>query len=52
MVGENPFEQHCETELNKIALPTAFQELDLKKTIDSKSGSKGDFIYIGNDERG
>lgn len=43
MIGET-LEQHCETEFNKlraIAFPNAFFEKD----NDSKTGSKGDFIF-------
>ena len=43
MVGET-LEQHCETEFNKLRA-TAFQRAYFEKDNDSKSGSKGDFIY-------
>ncbi|KKR04333.1 MAG: hypothetical protein UT30_C0009G0043 [Candidatus Uhrbacteria bacterium GW2011_GWF2_39_13] len=50
MVGET-LEQHCEFEFNKLratAFPTAYFEKD----NDSKSGSKGDYIYRETDEAG
>jgi len=50
MLGET-LEQHCETEFNKlraIAFPKAYFEKD----NDSKTGSKGDFIYRELDEFG
>jgi hypothetical protein len=50
MLGET-LEQHCETEFNKlraIAFPRAYFEKD----NDSKTGSKGDFIYRELDEFG
>lgn len=50
MVGET-LEQHCETEFNKLRA-TAFQKAYFEKDNDSKSGSKGDFIYRENDEAG
>jgi hypothetical protein len=43
MLGET-LEQHCETEFNKLRA-TAFQKAYFEKDNDSKSGSKGDFIY-------
>ncbi|MHB8259596.1 MAG: DUF2130 domain-containing protein [Bacteroidia bacterium] len=50
MVGET-LEQHCETEFNKLRA-TAFQKAYFEKDNDSKSGSKGDFIYKETDEVG
>lgn len=50
MLGET-LEQHCETEFDKLR-PTAFQEAYFEKDNDSKSGSKGDFIYKETDELG
>jgi len=50
MVGET-LEQHCETEFNKIRA-TAFQQAYFEKDNDSKSGSKGDYIYREKDETG
>ena len=50
MVGET-LEQHCEVEFNKLRA-TAFQNAYFEKDNDSKSGSKGDFIYRENDEAG
>ncbi len=50
MLGET-LEQHCETEFNKLRA-TAFQKAYFEKDTDSKSGSKGDFIYRENDEAG
>lgn len=50
MVGET-LEQHCETEFNKLRA-TAFQKAYFEKDNDSKSGSKGDFIYRENDDAG
>ncbi len=50
MLGET-LEQHCETEFNKLRA-TAFQKAYFEKDNDSKSGSKGDFIYKENDESG
>jgi hypothetical protein len=43
MVGET-LEQHCETEFNKLRA-TAFQNAYFEKDNDSKTGSKGDYIY-------
>jgi len=48
MIGES-LEQHCETEFNKLRA-TAFQNAYFKKDNDTKSGSKGDFIYRDFDE--
>ncbi len=50
MIGET-LEQHCETEFNKLRA-TAFQKAYFEKDNDSKSGSKGDFIYRENDDHG
>lgn len=50
MIGET-LEQHCETEFNKLRA-TAFQRSYFEKDNDSKSGSKGDFIYRETDEAG
>jgi hypothetical protein len=48
MIGES-LEQHCETEFNKLRA-TAFQNANFEKDNDTKSGSKGDFIYRDFDE--
>jgi hypothetical protein len=50
MLGET-LEQHCETEFNKLR-STAFQRAYFEKDNDSRSGSKGDFIYRETDEFG
>lgn len=50
MLGET-LEQHCETEFNKLRA-TAFQKAYFEKDNDSKSGSKGDFIYKESDDAG
>jgi hypothetical protein len=50
MLGET-LEQHCEIEFNKLRA-TAFQRAYFEKDNDSKSGSKGDFIYRETDETG
>ena len=50
MVGET-LEQHCETEFNKLRA-TGFQNAYFEKDNDSKSGSKGDYIYRETDEAG
>lgn len=50
MIGET-LEQHCETEFNKLRA-TAFQNAYFEKDNDSKTGSKGDFIYKESDESG
>lgn len=50
MIGET-LEQHCETEFNKLRA-TAFQKAYFEKDNDSRSGSKGDFIYRETDEAG
>ena len=48
MVGET-LEQHCETEFNRIRA-TAFSRAYFEKDNDSKSGSKGDYIFRDSDE--
>ncbi|WP_379965798.1 DUF2130 domain-containing protein [Epilithonimonas sp. UC225_85] len=50
MLGET-LEQHCEIEFNKLRA-TAFQNVYFEKDNDSKSGSKGDFIYREFDDSG
>lgn len=50
MIGET-LEQHCETEFNKLRA-TAFQRAYFEKDNDTKSGSKGDFIFRETDEAG
>jgi len=50
MVGET-LEQHCEIEFNKLRA-TAFPKAYFEKDNDSKSGSKGDFIYREFDDAG
>jgi hypothetical protein len=50
MIGET-LELHCETEFNKLR-STAFQNAYFEKDNDSKSGTKGDYIYRENDEHG
>lgn len=50
MIGET-LEQHCEAEFNKLRA-TAFQNAYFEKDNDSKSGSKGDFIYREMDDAG
>ena len=50
MVGES-LEQHCEIEFNKLRA-TAFRTAYFEKDNDSKSGSKGDYIYRETDEAG
>lgn len=50
MIGET-LEQHCENEFNKLRA-TAFKNAYFEKDNDSKSGSKGDFIYKESDEYG
>jgi hypothetical protein len=50
MLGET-LEQHCEIEFNKLRA-TAFQKAYFEKDNDSKSGSKGDFIYRETDDAG
>jgi hypothetical protein len=50
MIGES-LEQHCEIEFNKLR-STAFQNAYFEKDNDSKTGSKGDFIFKENDVHG
>ncbi|PKL80704.1 MAG: DUF2130 domain-containing protein [Ignavibacteriae bacterium HGW-Ignavibacteriae-4] len=50
MIGET-LELHCENEFNKLR-STAFQQAYFEKDNDSKSGSKGDYIYRETDEAG
>lgn len=50
MIGES-LEQHCEIEFNKLR-SSAFQNAYFEKDNDSKSGSKGDFIFKENDVNG
>lgn len=50
MVGES-LEQHCEIEFNKLRA-TGFQNAYFEKDTDSRSGSKGDYIYRESDEEG
>lgn len=50
MVGES-LEQHCEVEFNKLRA-TGFQNAYFEKDNDSRSGSKGDYIYRETDEAG
>ena len=50
MVGET-LEQHCETEFNKLRA-TGFQNAYFEKDNDSKTGSKGDYIYRETDKSG
>ena len=47
MIGET-LEMHCETEFNKIRA-TAFPNAYFEKDNDSKTGSKGDYIYRESD---
>jgi hypothetical protein len=50
MLGES-LEQHCEIEFNKLR-SSAFQNAYFEKDNDSRTGSKGDFIFRENDEHG
>lgn len=50
MVGET-LEQHCETEFNKLRA-TGFQNAYFEKDNDSKTGSKGDYVYRETNETG
>jgi hypothetical protein len=50
MIGET-LEQHCEIEFNKLRA-TAFQKAYFEKDNDSKTGSKGDYIYRETDDAG
>lgn len=48
MVGET-LEQHCETEFNRIRA-TAFPRAYFEKDNDTRTGSKGDYIFRDTDE--
>lgn len=48
MVGET-LEQHCETEFNRIRA-TAFPKAYFEKDNDSRTGSKGDYIFKETDD--
>jgi hypothetical protein len=50
MIGES-LEQHCEVEFNKLRA-TAFPNAYFEKDNDTKTGSKGDYIYRETDELG
>lgn len=50
MVGET-LEQHCETEFNRIRA-MAFPRAYFEKDNDSRTGSKGDYIFRDSDEVG
>ena len=50
MIGET-LELHCENEFNKLR-STAFPKAYFEKDNDSRSGSKGDYIYRENDDHG
>lgn len=50
MLGET-LELHCEIEFNKLRA-TAFQKSHFEKDNDSKTGSKGDYIFKETDEFG
>ena len=50
MVGET-LEQHCEIEFNKLRA-TAFKNAYFEKDNDSRSGSKGDYVYRETDVAG
>lgn len=50
MIGET-LEQHCETEFNRLRA-TGFQQAYFEKDNDSRTGSKGDYIYRETDEAG
>lgn len=50
MLGES-LEQHCEVEFNKLRA-TGFQNAYFEKDNDSRSGSKGDYIYRETDDAG
>lgn len=50
MVGET-LEQHCQTEFNRLRA-TAFKDAYFEKDNDTRTGSKGDYIYRENDENG
>jgi len=50
MLGET-LEQHCETSFNQLRA-TGFQNAYFEKDNDTKTGSKGDYIYRETDEMG
>jgi len=50
MIGQS-LEQHCEVEFNRLRA-TGFQNAYFEKDNDSKSGSKGDYIYREKDDAG
>jgi hypothetical protein len=50
MIGET-LEQHCETEFNRIRA-MAFPKAYFEKDNDSRTGSKGDYIFRDSDEHG
>ncbi|MBO4558825.1 MAG: DUF2130 domain-containing protein [Lachnospiraceae bacterium] len=50
MLGET-LEQHCEIQFNQLRA-TAFRNAYFEKDNDSRTGSKGDYIYRENDEFG
>lgn len=50
MVGET-LEQHCETEFNRIRA-TAFSRAYFEKDNDTRTGSKGDYIFRDSEETG
>lgn len=50
MIGET-LEQHCEMEFNKLRA-TAFPKAYFEKDNNSKTGSKGNYIYRESDEAG
>ncbi len=50
MVGET-LEQHCEIQFNQLRA-TAFKNAYFEKDNDSRTGSKGDYIYRETDENG
>lgn len=50
MIGET-LEQHCENEFNKLRA-TAFQQAYFEKDNDSRTGSKGDYIFRETDVDG
>ncbi len=50
MVGET-LEQHCQNEFNRVRT-MSFPNAKFNKDNDSKSGSKGDFIYREDDDTG
>jgi hypothetical protein len=50
MLGES-LEQHCDIEFNKIR-PSGFQKAYFEKDNDSKTGSKGDYIFKDFDSEG